>query len=73
MHTDIFEEVWAPYTLIYRELWYHLNVNVIAQGFLAQFIAQGNTFSNYASSDLGGFRDMQHTVNMYIYMRDHED
>lgn len=67
MHTDIFEEVWAsptplkevwaPYTLIYKELWYHLNV-----------IAQGNT-----SSDLRSFRDIQHTVNMYIYMRDHED
>lgn len=62
MHTDIFEEVWAPYTLIYKELWYHLNV-----------IAQGNTFSNYTSSDLRSFRDIQHTVNMYIYMRDHED
>ena len=24
MHTDIFEEVWAPYTLVYKELWYHL-------------------------------------------------
>lgn len=65
MHTDIFEEVWSPYTLIYKELWYTLNV-----------IAQGNTFSNYTSSeplDLRSLRDIQHTVNMYIYTRKHED
>ena len=65
MHTDIFEEVWAPYTLVYKELWYYLDV-----------VVQGNTFSTYASSgppDLRSFRDIQHTVNMYIYMRDHED